>query len=147
MQDLQFLRTSTRQRQRRSATSLKRSKTFVFPQTCFSIMGFLPSWKGIAKALPSLQVTRYSYSCPGIPMAAQVALPGIQVTRYSYSCPGIPTAAQVALPGLQVTRYSYSCPGIPTAAQVVMLGLQFTRLPINVWSRRQYHLNTSGKTL
>ena len=83
---------------------------------------WLPRW-----GLASLQVTRYSYSWPGIPMAAQVGMPSLQVTRYSYSCPGIPMAAQVGMPSLQVTRYSYSWPGIPMAAQVGMPSLQVTR--------------------
>ena len=50
-------------------------------------------------------------------MAAQVVLPGLQVTRCSYSCPGIPVAGQVFLwlPG-RLGRL----PGIPVAAQVFL---------------------------
>ena len=61
--------------------------------------------------MPSLQVTRYSYSWPGMTMAAQVSMPSLQVTRYFYSWPGMPMATQVGIPS------SYSCPGMP-AAQV-----------------------------
>jgi len=38
-------------------------------------------------------------------MAAQVGLPSLQVTRYSYRSPGIPMAAQVGLPSLQVIMF------------------------------------------
>ena len=65
--------------------------------------------------IAQLEVTRYSYSCPGIPMAARWALPSLEVARYSYRCPGIFMAARwVARPRSCLVfpwlpRYSYGC--------------------------------------
>ena len=51
---------------------------------------------------PDLKVTdTYSYSCPGIPISAQ-GIPSLQVTRYYYSC--IPIAAQ-GIPSLQAPSH------------------------------------------
>ena len=88
-------------------------------------MGFLPSLERIVKVCPSLEVTRYSYRSPSIPIDPKVSIP-----KYSYRSQSIviysdPASAQVVCPSLEVTRHSYRSPSIPIDPKVQL----FTVIP------------------